>query len=157
MCGRRSLGRFDITSISCRRKRVVSGSPQVGLLKLLSEDPQQYFRKLCINNVEQSPFYNVPVLATINPEKFVDHVLALPPESQRTAFTTFQGRYDGGMLERELKEEKPWLIAVKAAFEKKAAALRPMSKYRITNRVGHSIDPFLMPPASLQEKRAGPT
>jgi len=113
------------------------------LLELMRKDVQEVFRKLCLNNVTASPFFDIPVLAKIDPKVFVDHVLKLDPISQASVFSMFQGRYDRRQLDGDLKEERPWLIEVKKYFEQKMTSLRPMSRTRLKNRIGHSIDPLL--------------
>jgi hypothetical protein len=113
------------------------------LMELMKTDVQAFFRKLCLNNVEASPFFDVPVLASINAETFVDEVLRLEPSAQGSVFAMFRGRYDRLQLEGDLHAEKSWLERVKAAFEARMLALRPMSKDRLKNRIGHSIDPLL--------------
>lgn len=113
------------------------------LLELMKKDAQAYFRQLCLNNVTESPFFDIPVLAKIEPDVFVDHVLKLQPTSQAAVFSTFEGRYDRGQLNGELKAEKAWLADVKKCFEKRMTSLPPMSRYRLKNRIGHSIEPFL--------------
>jgi hypothetical protein len=59
-------------------------------------------------------------------------------------FAMFKGRYDRGQLNANLQPEKAWLANVKKEFEKRMSSLRPMSKNRLKNRIGHSIDPFLL-------------
>ena len=109
--------------------------PKMGLelLELMKGNVQGFFRKLCLNNVTASPFFDIPVLAKIDPEVFVDRVLKLDPPSQASVFSVFQGRYDRGQLDNELKAERPWLIQVKNSFEKRMASLRPMSRNRLKN------------------------
>jgi hypothetical protein len=125
---------------------VVDRLPEAGraLLDLLKANPDAYFRKLCVNNVEASLYYNIPVLAAIPVEDFVAVVGDLEPSAQRIAFTTFRGRYDHGLLKTDLKAEEPWLRAVKRRFEEIAAKSRAMSKFRILSWIGRNVDPFLV-------------
>lgn len=109
----------------------------------MQTDVLQFFRHLCLNNVVASPFYDKPVLASIAPKEFVRRVLALSPPIQASVFSTFKGRYERGALEKELHEEKPWLIQVKQEFEKEAAKLGPMSRFRVSSRVTSNIDVFV--------------
>jgi hypothetical protein len=106
-------------------------------------DVQAFFRQLCVNNFIASPYFDIAVLATIKPELFVNHVLELDPTAAASVFSMFQGRYDGGELAARLKGERPWLIEVKKCFEARMASLRPMSRYRLKNQIGHSIDRVL--------------
>jgi hypothetical protein len=113
------------------------------LLELMKKDVQAYFRSLCVNNVEASPYFDVPILASIDPAAFVNEVLALDPSAQASAFATFHGRYDRGQLNSALQSEKVWLTNVKAELEKRMESLRPMSTNRLKNRIGHYLDPFV--------------
>jgi hypothetical protein len=68
------------------------------LLELMKKDAQAFFRDLCVNNVTASPFFDVPILASIEPDVFVSEVLTLHPAAQSSVFAMFQGRYDRGQL-----------------------------------------------------------
>jgi hypothetical protein len=114
------------------------------LLELMKKDAQAFFRELCLNNVTASPFFDAPILASIEPDVFVREVLTLHPAAQSSVFAMFQGRYNGGQLNANLQPEKAWLANVKKEFEKRMSSLRPMSKNRLKNRIGHSMDPFLL-------------
>jgi hypothetical protein len=109
----------------------------------MKTDVQAFFRELCLNRVTESPFFDVPVLAAIEPAVFVDHLLSLPPLSQNSVFSMFKGRYEGGALNSDLQPEQSWLAEVKKILEMRMASLRPMSRYRLKHRIGHSLDPFL--------------
>jgi hypothetical protein len=93
-------------------------------------------------DVEQSIYYDVPILAEIDPKKFVDVVLNLKPGSQRAVFTTFRGRYEAGQLKRELVREQSWLDEVRQKFRSAIKDLPPLSKFRVENYVRQNIDPF---------------
>jgi len=95
------------------------------LLELMKKDAQAFFRDLCVNNVTASPFFDVPILASIEPDVFVSEVLTLHPAAQSSVFAMFQGRYDRGQLNANLQPEKAWLANVKKEFEKRMSSLRP--------------------------------
>lgn len=113
------------------------------ILALLKDSPDRFLRALCVNSFEDTAFYNVPVLATIPPNEFVDTVLQVNPNSQIQAFSTFKARYENQILERELKAEKSWLEEVKRLFEQRAQRLRPMSRHRILSLITRNVDPLL--------------
>jgi hypothetical protein len=113
------------------------------LLDLMKTDVLEYFRALCLNNASSSPYYEIPILASIPPDKFVDQVIKLPISVQASVFSTFKGRYELGALDGVLKDEKDWLVQVKLIFEDRMRSMRPLSKYRLMNRIGHNIDSFL--------------
>jgi hypothetical protein len=120
--------------------------PRLGrnLLCIMKSNPEKYFRMICANDFEISIYYNVPVLAAIPANDFVREVLELDANSQRTVFSAFRCRYESGLLEWELNDEKQWLQEIKSLFEEKAKVFRPLSKHRILSHVKRSIDPFLV-------------
>jgi hypothetical protein len=119
--------------------------PEAGrkLLSLLARDPNAYFRQLCANNVEASPYYDIPVLAAIPAKDFVKHVTRLEPEAQRVAFRTFKGRYEHGLLNGPLKSERAWLQQIKDEFEEVVSRARPLSKRRLRIYLQQNVAPFL--------------
>jgi hypothetical protein len=60
------------------------------LLEIMKTDVQELFRQLCINNVSESPYFDIPVLARIDPNLFVDRVLKLTPLSQSSVFSSLK-------------------------------------------------------------------
>ncbi len=96
-----------------------------------------------MNNYEASIYYNVPVLATIDPEAFADAVLTLTPEAQSSVFTALRVRYDTTISQVELADEKSWLAEVKRAFDGRLGGLKPVSRFRLKNLVGRNITPFV--------------
>jgi hypothetical protein len=113
------------------------------LLQIMEGDVQDFFRRLCLNNVTSSPYFDVPVLAHVAPEQFVERLLALKPAAQRSVFFMFRGRYERGQLDETLKEERPWLAEVKRNLEGRIEAMRPMSRYRIRRLMARNLDPLL--------------
>ena len=121
------------------------GLPKEGkeLLQLLKSDPQKFYRLLCVNDFEASVYYEVPILATIAPEEFVDQILSLDPRSQQSAFAPFATRYDFGRLNGRLKNEREWLRTIVDLLNGKAETLPPLSKFRIQNLVARRLTPLI--------------
>ncbi len=117
--------------------------PQAGkdLLGIMAIDQTKYLRMLIVNTLESSRFYDVPVLATIEPDDFVNAVMALEPSSQSTVFSVFKTRYTE--FGPQLTKEKEWLRQVKLIFEKRIRNLPKMSKYRIETLIHTNIEPYL--------------
>ncbi len=113
------------------------------LLQIMEQDVQDFFRRLCLNNVTSSPFFEIPVLAYVRPQEFVERLLVLSPAAQRSVFVMFRGRYERGELVGSLKEEKPWLVKVKQNLESRMASMRPMTRYRMRSLLARNLDPFL--------------
>ncbi len=113
------------------------------LLRIMERDVQDFFRHLCVNNVTASPFFDIPVLAHVPPDQFVERLLALKPAAQRSVFAMFRGRYERGQLDDVLKEERPWLVEVKRELQNRMKSMQPMSHYRMQNLLARNLDPFL--------------
>jgi AAA domain len=112
------------------------------LLALLRTDPIFYLQRLCVNNVRNADYYNVPILATIPVADFVDEVLRLDANAQRIAFSTFKCRYETGSLKDTLASELDWLRSVRGELEKRVGDLRPMSRARFDNWI-RTLDVFV--------------
>ena len=84
---------------------------------------------------EASQYVKAPVLATINVDEFVDSFLGLYPSKQHTVMMALKGRYEGGQLDRDLKDEKPWIKSVRDTLRKRMAKLSPISQYRLEKHI----------------------
>ena len=108
-----------------------------GLLEKMTEDVESFERQL------DGPLARMPVLAAIEPKVFVEKVLALSPDSFRTAMEALKHRYSNGYLKTYIAPERPWLQSVKDALIEASAALSPIAKYRVSNHITYCIDPYL--------------
>lgn len=113
------------------------------LLELLKTATVSFFRSLCTNGFEPSPYWDIPILAFIQPDKFVSAVLGLDLAAQRTAFTMFRCRYDQNQLQSRLQAERDWIVAVRSEFKSRSVPLATLPRYRIEAQVKRSIDPLL--------------
>ena len=109
----------------------------------MKDNTDQYLQMLCQNHVGPSLYHNVPILSAISAGDFVNKVLPLSAPSQNTVFHTFKNRYQDGQLQKELCEEKEWLMEIRRLFQKKVASSRPLLKYRILDLIKNNVDPFL--------------
>ncbi|MFB0490063.1 putative DNA-binding ribbon-helix-helix protein [Methylobacterium sp. OAE515] len=113
------------------------------LFSLMQTDMTKFFRELCINNFEASTYYNIPILKEIDASTFADGIISLSPENQVTVFSAFKARYETGALDRELKDEKPWLEELYKIMTEKASHLRIMSRHRLTTMMDQSLKQFV--------------
>jgi hypothetical protein len=105
------------------------------LLKELEVDVDLFFRRINITNSEDSIYYRVPLLASIDPDIFISTLLKLHPKKQRVALMALKSRYEGGRLSRELIAEKPWRQAVKDRLVEAAGSMAPIGKFRLMKNV----------------------
>jgi len=113
------------------------------LLTLMLEDPGQFLRRICLTNHEDNEFYDIPVLATLDVRKFVDAFLSLHPEKQRTVMLALKMRYQDGLIDRYLANERSWATEVRDQLRAASAAMSPVSKDRLHGLVAYGFDETL--------------
>ncbi len=101
------------------------------LLRELESDVQLFVRRICLTNSEENIYFQIPILASIDPVDFVRVILKKHPLDQRRLMIAFQARYEQGKLDRELAPERPWLARVLENVIAKAANESPIEKYRL--------------------------
>lgn len=83
------------------------------LLDLLTSRPEHFTQALIINNTSDCKYHNVPILAHIDPEKFVSHVEMSLPSCIRALAICFRERYKLSNTDLEqLIPEVEWLKKV---------------------------------------------
>jgi hypothetical protein len=113
------------------------------LLKEMATNPQLYQRRLCVTNTADSLYYNVPILASIDPDVFVSLLLQQRPAAQRDIMMAFRMRYELVSIDRDLVAEKPWLRQVRDKLMEKAAYMPLIGKYRLLQTIEWAIEPAL--------------
>lgn len=113
------------------------------LLNELQTAPELYVRRLCVTSSADSIYCHVPILASIDPGRFVDLVLQQSPSRQRVILMAFKARYEHGQLKGELAAEAPWLQRVRDRLLSAATSMSHLGKHRTGLFVQWYLDPFL--------------
>ncbi|WP_299232409.1 P-loop NTPase fold protein [uncultured Halomonas sp.] len=121
------------------------------VLEEMSTSPELFFHRVNLINGEKSELYNVPVLAALDPRKFVAALLDLHPAQQRNVLIALKTRYERRTLDRELATERSWASDVRRLLLEASEAMSPISSYRIRRCVMHSLDDVLGIEAQDQE------
>jgi hypothetical protein len=100
------------------------------LLSDMKSDVEKFYRQVALSHADASDYVRAPVLAVLPVEEFVDALLALHPSSMRLAMVALKGRYEYGRLDQTLKDEKPWIVAVFAAIQKRLPQMSAISRRR---------------------------
>lgn len=79
------------------------------LLHQLSHDPEGFVRAIIHSNHEDNRFGDVPILAHLPAQQFVDALLGLPNPVMRTVFYGLKQRYRFADANLNLVPERPWL------------------------------------------------
>ncbi|WP_420133869.1 P-loop NTPase fold protein [Rhodopseudomonas sp.] len=105
--------------------------PQIAqdLLSKMQSEVQEFYRGVVVGGGSQ--YVGVPVLATLDVSRFVDVFLSLHPSDQHVVMMALKGRYEHGQLERDLRDEKPWIIALREALLERGSKLEPIGTLRI--------------------------
>lgn len=128
-----------------RRRATADEYPQDGmnLLDEMASDPKLYFRRLCLTNSDDNWYSRVPILAYIDPNRFVAVLLQQHPAHQRVIMSAFRSRYEHGGLQGDLAAERTWLIAVRDMLIKRSFTMPAIGRFRLQENVMANIDPAL--------------
>jgi hypothetical protein len=107
----------------------------IDLLKEMGADVHLFYRHLCLTNDAGNIYYRTPILASLDPDAFVDALLKLHPTQQHTVMMIFKSRYEHGQLEGDLKPEKAWVIAVRDKLLARAETMSRISKDRVKKHI----------------------
>ena len=114
-----------------------------GLLTQMTADLDQFVRRITLTYEGGNEFYNIPVLASVDPSKFVSIILGEHPALQRTVLNALRSRYEDGKIDRELAEERSWVVKVRDNLYEAAENMSPLSKDRIRKSLHYSLDQVL--------------
>lgn len=128
-----------------RRTADVDRRPEIAeeLLANMADDPSLFLRRVCLTNHDENEFYDVPVLASLDPQRFVDVLLALHPRRQRTAMLALKSRYEHGRIDGDLAAERDWATSVRNLLHAAGDRMAPVSKQRLQALVTHGLDKVL--------------
>lgn len=110
------------------------------LLSVMRADATEFVKRIASADYSAEPLARLPVLATVDPATFAEGLAALEPLQLREVMVGLSARYDLGTLERELKEEMPWILAVRSALLERAAASPIWTRQRIEESVRWALD-----------------
>ncbi len=107
------------------------------LITLMGSDPSNLVRQITYNNQGGAKFASRPVLTKANIESFADTLIGLEPMAFREVLLGLSSRYDMAKLAsgRELSGEREWAEELKSVLMRKANALEPFARDRISKNV----------------------
>lgn len=128
-----------------RRMTEADRRPQIAeeLLANMRDDTGLFLRRVCLTNHEDNTFYDIPVLASLAPERFVAAFLELHPRSQRDAMIALKARYEHGRIDRDLLDERPWATEVRRQIQSASETMPPIPKERLQRLLAHALDVVL--------------
>jgi hypothetical protein len=68
-------------------------------------------------------------------DDFVNAYFDLHPSEQRLAMAALKGRYQFDRLNQSLKEEKPWIMSLYDALQKRSLGLTPIARHRLEKQL----------------------
>jgi KAP family P-loop domain len=111
------------------------------ILRDMAEDPDRFL--LRVINGEANDFYDVPILAAIDPNCFVKMFLNHHPAQQRTVLNALKARYERGNLDRDLAAERPWANEVRGRLLAASEGMSLITRYRIRQSLKYALDGVL--------------
>ena len=123
--------------MSAVQRSVEDNYPQKAkdLLSTMKSDVDSFYRQVSLSHADASNYVRAPVLAKLPVDDFVSAFFNLHPSEQRLAMAALKGRYEFDRLSRDLKEERPWIMSVHDAFQKRLPLLSPISQYRFKEQI----------------------
>ena len=124
------------------QKVVEDGYPEKAriLLDEMSKDSRLFMRRVCVTSSGDHLYHNIPILSFIEPALFVRTLLTQHPANQRYILITLKVRYEDGGLNRDLKQERPWLASVRAKLLAAGEGMTGIAKYRLLSCVRDEFD-----------------
>jgi hypothetical protein len=114
------------------------------LHEVLKATPEKFTQQTTINNgTGGGAFWDVPLLAQIDPADFTKTILALDATMQGTVIHGLMLRYQRQPSSPVKTVELPWLAKVHALLVAAIPSLGPMSQYRLKTLLSRDIEPLL--------------
>lgn len=94
--------------------------PSIGeeLLMLLRTESPKFSQRLYHSNYSNDAYYDIPIMASIEPRNFVDALLTVQPDDLYDACRFFRERYRIEKFAEAIIKEHEWVITVKALLER---------------------------------------
>ena len=139
--------------ISTIERSVEDAYPDIAktLLSDMTSDVDSFYRQVSLSHADASDYIRAPVLAKLPVDDFVDTFFTIYPSAQRVVMVALKGRYEYGRLGQDLKEEKPWIVAVHKAFLDRLPGLSGISQYRLKKSLEWYL-PTVKPEAEAGDK-----
>jgi hypothetical protein len=124
-------------SISMFRK----GLPDIAkeLERLIVDDASEFSELVSNTNSGRNKYANVSVLMAIAPVRFVEAWVTSAPRNWYSIRSALIRRYSTGMLNRELRDEAPWLINLLDLLEAECESATGVLKKRIDRTIPREL------------------
>lgn len=106
-----------------------------GLLGLMQTDASAFFKEVSRTNSGSNRLVLVPILAKIPPADFVKAWMNSPKAGWRWIRNGLEHRYEYGELERNLKEELPWISEVMRLLEVEVTNAKGIARLRLLRQL----------------------
>lgn len=132
------FGRVRQHLINAQKNALSLQFPSIGALLLedVRSNGRKFFDQVCRSESGSGLYARVPVLAHIEPKEFLTAWLGSQNDNWRVISLALASRYDSGALERELADERPWILKLLELLDQTAAQARGFRALRM-RRVVH--------------------
>jgi hypothetical protein len=101
------------------------------ILKYVQTDGRKFRQLFSFTNLGNNHYASIPVLASIDPNEFVQAWLRSPKDNWRAIKYALRERYKGTILTRDLSDEAPWIAEVIRLLKVEADKVSGFQKLRI--------------------------
>ncbi|MBB3066432.1 P-loop NTPase fold protein [Limibacillus halophilus] len=113
------------------------------LLDNMIADPELFFSRIALTHEGKNEFYNIPILASADIDRFVSAILEHHPSQQRAILMSLKARYENNKLDGALAEERSWATKVRNELFEEAGNLSDISRYRLRRNLTFALDEVL--------------
>jgi len=128
------LRKYLLEARTAERDRLL---PECGeaVLAAMMEDGQQFFEVLCHTRTGNNTYADVPVLVTINPEKFVQQWKLSPVRNWHWISSALKQRYTVSIRDPDLAPEQQWIRQVAQLWSREAHKTSGIAGLRMRRRI----------------------
>jgi len=127
---------------SRQQQAAIDNYPTVAdeIFKDMINDPEVFLNRITLTNKGDNDWYDIPILASIDPNKFAGAFLDQHPANQRTILYALEARYRRGFLDNKLAKERDWVRTIKELIHTATKTMSPITKHRIRELLRETID-----------------
>jgi len=101
------------------------------VLRMLKEEPSSIFHTISPTAHRTNTLAHIPILVQIPAKSFVDAWLSGPRNGWRQTTMALDNRYEHGQLDRQLRDERPWLVEVEGEMNARIDAASGLDAFRL--------------------------
>ena len=101
------------------------------ILEILKTSPSDLFKTIADTPYNYNPLSRLPILLNLDVNEFMDAWLNTPRANWRDVSLALDGRYKQAAIDRDLYNERNWVLRLSEEFDRRVNGLTGLNKYRL--------------------------